>query len=141
MDANDIPFYVSHPGTVRIAGHTEALSAAKCALHFLGHAITPIDFFYVGANAGQQAMKAMGIMRYIVESTTQQKATVIFQPNRVRTEVAQGAQTGAPQIIDAVYWRAFLVDNEELAKLVISYGKHDIPSFAKTAASRDSGLG
>lgn len=118
MKTEDIPLYVVHPGTVKIAGHTECKLAAKCALHHLSRNIGPIDFFYVGANAGQQAMKAMGIMRYLLEQTTEGKSTVFFQPNRVRT---QSFQAGSTDTIDAVYWRVYVLPTEKLTEFT-QYG-------------------
>lgn len=125
MNADQIPFYEPHPGTIKISGATESIKAAKCALHYLGNQVSPIDFFYIGANAGQQAMKAMGIFRYLVEQTAKEQATVLFQPNRVRTRLAQPIG-GTVSVIDAVYWRAYLFNRAELDNAALNYGKDNL---------------
>lgn len=127
MNAENIPIYQPHAGTVKISGATESIKAAKCALHYLGNNVSPIDFFYVGANAGQQAMKAMGIFRYLVESTANGKATVFFQPNRVRTRLTN-PQAGGVEVIDAVYWRAYLFDTEDLNTIKLDYAAPSLQS-------------
>lgn len=104
--AFEIPVYAPHPGTVRISGATDCKKAASCALHYLSQGLT-VDFFYIGANAGQQAMKAMGILRYILERATDQKTTVLFQPNRVLTETKDRTNPELLVKVDGVYWRAY----------------------------------
>jgi hypothetical protein len=101
-----IPVYESHPGTIRISGSTESKKAAACALHYLAQGVDPIDFFYVGANAGQQAMKAMGIFRYTFERSND-KFTLLFQPNRVQTPAKVRQDSSEETLIDACYWRAY----------------------------------
>jgi hypothetical protein len=109
--------YIIHDGTVRIAGGTDCKKAAKCALHFLRKGIKVVDFFYLGANAGQQAMKAMGLMRLIFETATEGKMTVVFQPNAAKTMVRDQA-TFQDVEKDAVYWRVSVIAIEDLEKAV-----------------------
>ena len=112
-----IPVYVTHPGTIRVSGATECKKAASCALHYLSQNILPIDFFYVGANAGQQAMKAMGIFRYTFERATEGETTLLFQPNRVQTRALVRDGTNAEMLIDAVYWRTYVITTAFLKEM------------------------
>lgn len=114
-----IPIYEPHAGTIRISGATESKGAASCALHYLGQEISPIDFFYIGANAGQQAMKAMGIFRYTFERATEGTYTILFQPNRVQTKAKVRDGTDAEMLIDAVYWRSYPVSIEALNEMMV----------------------
>lgn len=130
-----IPLYVSHSGTVRISGASESKKVASCALHFLSQDLGPVDFFYIGANAGQQAMKAMGILRYTVEKYTEGKTTVLFQPNRVQTETQDHADRSKTLLVDAVYWRTYAVGAVQLADLLKSSNalKSTIPAVPPVA--------
>lgn len=107
MNPISIPVYAPHSGTIRISGSTESKKAASCALHYLSQQVSPIDFFYIGANAGQQAMKAMGIFRYTFERATGEQCTILFQPNRVQTRAKAFPDSKEEILIDAVYWRAY----------------------------------
>lgn len=121
----DIPRYTPHPATIKISGGTNCRNAAKCALFFLNRQVGPhVDFFYIGANAGQQAMKAMGIMRRCLEEATEGKATVVFQPNHVQTLVRDEI-TGLDAYKVAVYWRAFVVKTQAFDDLIKIHGHSD----------------
>ena len=126
------PNYVNHEGTIKISGGTDCKKAAKCALHFLRKEIKNIEFFYLGANAGQQAMKAMGLMRLMLETATDGKMTVVFQPNATMT-VVQDQTTFENVQKDAVFWRAMVVNIEDLNKAVSIY----VPSTGILPAGND----
>ncbi len=132
---NAIPLYDPHPGTIRISGGTDCRKAAKCALYFLKRGITDVDFFYIGANAGQQAMKAMGIMRNFLEEATEGKCTVLFQPNRVQTNVKDAEQPGVVIVKDAVYWRAYIIRASELQNILRNYGYNESINLAEHSAT------
>lgn len=121
----ELKLYEPHVGTVRVSGSTDCRKAAKCALFFLQRKAAQVDFFYIGANAGQQAMKAMGIMRNLLESATEGRITVLFQPNRVQTEVMDLIDPTIVTVKDAVYWRAYVLRADELPNIVRNYGHTD----------------
>lgn len=116
MQNAEIPLYVPHEGTIKISGRTSSRNAARCALHYMERGVTEIDFFYIGGNAGQQAMKAMGIFRYVVESMSNGSDTVFFQPNRVQTEILEEGMGAVKK--DAVYWRPFVINIHDFTTLL-----------------------
>lgn len=87
MDELNIARYDEHEGTIKIAGSTLPKGAGRCAFHYLQKSIFPIDFMCIGANAGQQATKAMGIFRHMVDNNPDMKGlAVAFQPFLYKTE-------------------------------------------------------
>lgn len=81
-----IPLYVDTPSTIKIAGGTLPKGAGKCAFHYLLRRNFPIDFMCIGANANQQATKAMGVFRYMVEhDPSMSNIGVAFQPFHYKT--------------------------------------------------------
>jgi hypothetical protein len=85
-EKQDIPLYKEHVGTIRVAGHTAPLRAARCALHFLERQILPIEFMCIGGNAGQQATKSMSILCYMVNNSKEFTGIeVAFQPHLFKT--------------------------------------------------------
>src|ERR1051326_2455893 len=81
----ELQIYNSHPGTVRISGKTPPKAAACCAFSYLQNGVDPIDFQYIGGNAGQQAMKSMTILAHIIENEMK-NAQVAFRPLRFLTQ-------------------------------------------------------
>ena len=106
---SDLVLYVPHEGTLRVSGTTIPGKCAHCALHYLekGHPI--IDFFCIGANANQQAMKAMGIFMNLVErNLPDAKYSVAFQPLRFKTET-DNQTTHLREFKDSTVWRTILI--------------------------------
>jgi len=104
MEEHDIPIYEPHEGTLKISGQTPARKAAKCAFHNYTEGKTPLEFFFIGANAGQQAMKATGIFRHILERETCHVFTVLYQPRRVRVKLKDS------RLIEGALWVAYVVE-------------------------------
>ena len=104
----EIPEYVPTEGTVKISGATLPKPAGKCAFHYLEKGIFPVDFHCIGANANQQAMKAMGVFLYMVNSAYQGKMSVAFQPMRFRTSTIDPT-TQLPRDKDCVVWRTVVI--------------------------------
>jgi|SRR5688572_16418682 len=98
--------YQEHKGTVRVSGSTSPRSAGLCALVYLQKGISPIDFFYIGGNAGQQAMKAMSVFAFMVEKEMPDML-IAFRPIRYMTMTTDYG--GATKEKDATVWRAVLV--------------------------------
>jgi hypothetical protein len=95
------PLYVEHAGTIRVSGMTSPRSAGFCAFVFLQKGIFPIDFFYIGGNAGQQAMKSMSIFAFIVQKDLP-GMLIAFRPIRFMTTADEKEK-------DATVWRTVLV--------------------------------
>lgn len=102
---DQIPLYVENPRTVRISARSEALRTAMYALGLCGSSPDPVEFLYIGASAGQQAAKAMGIFRYKVDEAFNNQKTAVFHPNRVKVILSDPEQSH----VDAFVWRAYVV--------------------------------
>lgn len=86
LNEDQVPFYREHPGTIKVAGATAPKGSGRCAFHYLQKSNLPIDFMVIGANANQQATKAMSIFRFMVEHAPEfQSLSVSFQPFLYRT--------------------------------------------------------
>jgi hypothetical protein len=107
MNTERSELYIEHDGTVRISGRTIPKTAGYCAYTYLEKGVTEIDFFYIGANAGQQAMKAMTIFAKIVREETKSQASVCFEPLRFTTITED--EKGEKQRKDATVWRTVLL--------------------------------
>ena len=107
MEKTEIETYVSHEGTIRISGSTVPKKAGKCARHFLERGITPIDFFCIGANANQQATKAMGVFSYMTKNYD--GLEIAFQPLRFMVETIDPTSQ-QKELKDAIVWRCVLLD-------------------------------
>jgi len=109
MSISQPDHYNEHSGTVRISGRTLPKSAAFCALTYLQRGLDPIDFFYIGGNAGQQAMKAMSIFAYLVDREMHQAGiSVAFCPKRFTTNTVDPV-TKENREKDAAVWRTIIV--------------------------------
>lgn len=102
---NTPPLYVDHAGTVRISGFTDCTRAARCALHFALESREPIDFLFLGANAAQQAIKAMSCFSELLREATDGKTTVLYEPLHVMVETNP---SGPSSLKDATFFRAII---------------------------------
>lgn len=105
------PTYQEHKGTIRVAGHTTPKTAGFCAFKYLTQGIENIDFFYIGANAGHQATKAMGVFSYLVDSHFKGSYSVTFKPERVMTLTSTDDQGGEKEK-DATIWKTYIHKHE-----------------------------
>lgn len=108
-ETNQLEAYKPHEGTVLISKFTRPNKAAGCIERYIAHEKSPIDIFYIGANAGQQAMKTMGIVAFNTNLRTRGKLAVVYTPRRVRTLVENENVWK-----DATVWTLFLLDAEIL---------------------------
>jgi stage V sporulation protein SpoVS len=104
------PVYERHDGTMNICGATNPGKAAGRAFRYI-HADKShhIDFFCIGANANQQAAKAMGLLKAFIEEDSDMKMTGTFCPLHVRTETTDPT-TQEKTMKDATAWRLVIVD-------------------------------
>ena len=112
---SDLLKYTPHKGTLIIAGKTVPHKAAACAIRLLKDGTHTIDFFYIGAGAGQQAMKAMTIFSFEVGRDPVLKAVVTFQPIRVTTSIAPKDKEDPEADSlkrDASVWRTYILPHE-----------------------------
>lgn len=102
------PSYALHPGTIKVSGSTLPRQAGSCALHFLDRLMDPIDFICIGANANQQAVKAIGVFSELFhERFGQDGSFLAFRPLRV--SVSARNFDGSFQLKDATVWRTVVV--------------------------------
>ncbi len=112
MNETSIPLYKPHEGTVKISGSTVPRGAGRCAFFYLQRGLS-VEFFCIGANANQQAMKAMGIFMNMVNQDADfqsKRLSVAFQPLRFLTDTVDAASQGHREK-DATVWKTFLVQN------------------------------
>lgn len=79
--ADPLPVYVTHEGTIRVAGDTSPTKAGMCAFHFVQRGFKRVEFSVIGGNAQQQAAKAMGVCRQRLEESSA-GVHVSFRPMR-----------------------------------------------------------
>lgn len=110
--------YEPHSGTLKIAGSTDPGKAAGKAICLLKEeGIDIIDFFLVGGNANQQAMKAMSLFRIFLEDDMKGQLTLAFTPLHVRTMARNHENTGEMKI-DATVWRTVMLTVEQSMKVL-----------------------
>lgn len=108
MDDSTIEFYEEKPSTIRVAGSTIPKSAGRCAFHYLQKQMFPIDFMAIGANANQQATKAMGIFRFMVENAPEFAGIfVAFQPFLYKTTTHD---RGGDRDKSVTVWRTIIIE-------------------------------
>ena len=104
--ASEEELYVPHPGTLKIGGATRPPKAALCAVRFYERGQVPVDFLFLGGNAGQQAVKACAWAQKLMLSDKGLK--VGFVPMRVRVETVD-PDTQARMDKVGFIWRMFVV--------------------------------
>ncbi len=105
---NEIKTYVPHDGTIKVSGTTIPERAGKCAFHFLNKGKRTIDFFCIGANANQQASKAMGVFAFMVRGIRKSdNVAVAFEPLRFSTLANDDS---GPKLKDAMVWRTVIYE-------------------------------
>ena len=101
--------YVIGEGTIKVSGSTIPKRAGKCAFFYLKNGKQPIDFFCIGANANQQAMKAMGVFLHIVSESYGEDLSVAFRPLRYKT-MTNDIYTNEKKYKDCVVWRTVILE-------------------------------
>ena len=106
------PKYREHEGTVKVAGATIPDKAASCAFACLMRDRDLIEFLCIGANANQQATKAMWSFRQSVLNSPQlPKGTdVAFVPFRVAVQIGDKEK-------DATAWRVLLLQHDQIPSI------------------------
>lgn len=108
MEKTTPPIYVEHEGTIRVAGISRPLLLAQCAQALITNGVPVIEFFFIGANAGHQAAKAMTILAYQIEQEHKGRVTATFRPCRYLTITHEGQ---VPKEKDASVWKLFLLED------------------------------
>jgi hypothetical protein len=107
-----LPVYKEQEGTVKISGVTVPRKAGFCAYHFLHKGIAPIDFLCIGVNANQQATKAMGVFKYLVDHEMgDANISIAFQPLRFQV-VAKNKETQEEKLKDCTVWRTIILEKK-----------------------------
>lgn len=117
MDTHELPLYVTHPGTVKVSGSTVPRKAARCAQAFLEEHRKNVEFLFIGASAGQQALKALGILGDMFETQWKGDYALVFRPLRYRTyiESHDPLLSGQGREVDAQVWRVHVLDLKYLS--------------------------
>jgi stage V sporulation protein SpoVS len=114
MEPLDLPTYVTHAGTVKVAGGTVPRKAAWCAFAFMEERRVNVEFLFIGASAGQQALKAIGILTEIFESRWGTDYALVFRPMRFKTAIHSQTEQVPDREVDAQVWRAHVLDLSKL---------------------------
>ena len=109
----EIPFYVETKATLKISRITDPQKAGRSAHHNLIQGHLP-EFLCIGANANNQAMKSMSVLRYIVETSS--KATVAFQPFRCKVHLTDRV-TKITEPYDAIVWKTLVIEHEPAKRI------------------------
>lgn len=106
----NIPEYVTHPGTIRVSGMTNPRDAAACAMHMLmDDTINSVDFSCIGANANQQAAKAMCILLHQFSAKFDgTDVGLAFQPLLFSTKTALFNDKSADHVKGCTIWRVVM---------------------------------
>jgi len=102
-NVTDDELYQFHPGSLKISGKTKSHSAGRYAANLWRSGKRPVDFVYLGGNAGQQADKAAHAM--MMELAKLFNIIVGFVPMRVMVKT-EPDENGKTHIKDAFVWRA-----------------------------------
>lgn len=108
IDAQPVPLYQEHPGTIRVAGRSAPATLAHCMQSMITNGVEPIDIFCIGANAGHQAVKAMTIVTYQIAEESGEKVEALYKPLRMRTQTRDPIN-GKVGPKDATVWRLVLL--------------------------------
>lgn len=118
-ERSQLQIYQPHSGTVRISGRTPPASAARHARDTLrGEANRFTDFLFIGANAGQQAAKAAGLLAQFIHEQTEGTIAVAYflhrylvrlEPKKENPPVHDGVK-----MVEGYVWRAMLINTETL---------------------------
>ena len=119
--SHEIPIYLEHEGTVRVSGKSEVGKVGKYLTHIFNTSPAVVDVLFIGANAGQQAYKAISIACQCME---REGVYLGFYPLRFQTETDKQDALGnlimgadgqpAKELKDCSVWR--LIDISELRK-------------------------
>lgn len=88
----DAELYTNHQGTVLVSGKSEVGKVARYIVHLIQMKVTPIDVFFIGANAGQQAYKACAVSSIIVRNEL--GVEIAFATVRAKTQTEKRDITG-----------------------------------------------
>ena len=105
------PLYKRNDNTLKISGRTPPLKAAQCAFIMITREQKTPEIFYIGGNAGQQAMKAMTILRFKFAKHNRE-LSLAFLPIRVIVEVEEG-ENKEKKLKDAVVWRSIIIQQAD----------------------------
>lgn len=94
--------YEFHPGSIRVSGRSKVFATGLSAYHEYIKGTRPVEFVFLGGNAGQQAFKASVVTKRELE--TMLKKSIGFEPFWCKVEILgpDGASNG---IKDASGWR------------------------------------
>jgi len=107
VQVDDVKLYQFHRGSLKISGTTKSHSAGRYAANLWRSGKRPVDFVYLGGNAGQQADKAVHAM--MMELAKLFNIMVAFVPMRVMVKT-EPDEEGKSYVKDAFVWRAIPLD-------------------------------
>lgn len=108
----NLPEYLCHGGTLKISGSTVPRKAAWRAFSLLEAKVKNVEFLFIGASAGQQTVKSIGILSDLFSERYYGEFIVVFQPMRFKTTIANTEKE-----VDAQVWRSFVIDMNAQAVL------------------------
>ena len=128
----NLEFYALHNGTLKISGKTIPKDAATYAMDLMSKGVKQIEFFYVGANAGHQATKSMGVFRRLFEQSSGGLYTLAFVPRCFYTKTED--KINADKI--ASVWRTIVVPVAIAEKEVAGIAKQPRPEAPHATAGK-----
>jgi len=89
---DQLPIYETHGGTIRVGGGTPAFQCGLAAFHQFRKGTRPVEFSFIGANAGQQAIKAANVAIRAIRTYTNESWGIIPLWCNVKTKKPDGAE-------------------------------------------------
>lgn len=93
--------YEFHAGSIRVAGKSKVFATGLSAFHEYVKGTRPVEFIFLGGNAGQQAFKACAVVKRELERARSVK--IAFEPFWCKVEILNN---DVPESVkDASGWR------------------------------------
>lgn len=83
------PIYVFHQGSIRVSGKSQAFKTGLSAFYEWRKGTRPVEFVFLGGNAGHQAYKAAGVAKREIEAICHIKVAFIPMWSSVITETVE----------------------------------------------------
>jgi len=101
-DVEEKPQYVFHQGSIRVSGKSQVFRTGLSAFHEWRKGTRPVEFVFLGGNAGHQAYKASVVTKREIESVCKTKIAFLPMWSTVMTDSADGRPG---ELKDVSLWR------------------------------------
>jgi len=107
-----VDIYEPHSGSVRVSGGSPAKAAGMCGYHFFKKKQLPVDFYFMGGNAGLQAAKACSVLAMVLK---EENSYASFIPMRFKMDADDGH--GNTSLKDIFVWRLKIEETDDVTEL------------------------